>query len=460
MGTIAHILKRLDYPAPITLFIVYNTPNDLPTIEADLAALDTIQFEGGRRVCVLRASDSCSKAENLNLVLGMVMDEFVAIYDADHHADPDSLACMMDMMQAKGCDAVQGSTYIRNVASSVEQGLCQRMCHTLLARFINAELFVQHFVYFPVMEALSASGFFGGSNALWRTSVLRGYSEVREEDIDVSPRAMLNNQNIAQCIAFCAESRSGELSPSDLGSLYRQRLRWAIGWDQVTLSSLKVMWRSRISCQRKCSICFMFPVRWVLPCLSLSIGAISPILSMCYVLSDWNVSVGRARLSLSLGLGYALGSYWLIAISALLRAVQYEHPMQWFWVLFFYCAAPVYVSLNFALVVISAVKIYSGRVGSWVVTRRSSVGASGGLSEAGAHHPKGGDMKKVPSWLAMNAFATGRFNQLDDRLPAKDVPFFLFEDSQIIAERLESTSCSAGASQTPSRRSSNTNVLL
>ena len=102
MGTIAHILKRLDYPAPITLYIVYNTPTDLPAIEADLAALQPIQFEGGRRVCVLRASDSRSKAENLNLVLGMVMDEFVAIYDADHHADPDSLARMMDLLQAWG----------------------------------------------------------------------------------------------------------------------------------------------------------------------------------------------------------------------------------------------------------------------------------------------------------------------------------------------------------------------
>ena len=66
MGTIAHILKRIDYPAPITLYIVYNTPSDLPAIEADLAALEPIQFEGGRRVCVLRASDSRSKADTLN----------------------------------------------------------------------------------------------------------------------------------------------------------------------------------------------------------------------------------------------------------------------------------------------------------------------------------------------------------------------------------------------------------
>ena len=39
-------------------------------------------------------------------------------------------------------------------------------------------------------------------------------------------------------------------------------------------------------------------------------------------------------------------------------------------------------------------------------------------------------MKKVPTWLAMNSFATGRFNQLDDTLPAEDVPR---EDSQMLA---------------------------
>ena len=49
------------------------------------------------------------------------------------------------------------------------------------------------------MEALSASAFFGGSNALWRTAVLRGFTfstGVQTEDIDVSARAMLNNHNI------------------------------------------------------------------------------------------------------------------------------------------------------------------------------------------------------------------------------------------------------------------------
>ena len=67
---------------------MYNSPTDLPAIEADLAALEPIHFEGGRRVCVLRASDSRSKAENLNLVLGMVLDEFVSVCDPNPKSSP------------------------------------------------------------------------------------------------------------------------------------------------------------------------------------------------------------------------------------------------------------------------------------------------------------------------------------------------------------------------------------
>ena len=90
------------------------------------------------------------------------------------------------------------------------------------------------------------------------------------------------------------------------------------------------MWRSRISTRQKCGIFFMFPVRWVLlsnpnpnpnqvasPPLPLALRrrVICPLLSIFYALSEWNVSVGCARLPLSLGLGYALGTYWLMHIA-------------------------------------------------------------------------------------------------------------------------------------------------
>ena len=60
-----------------------------------------------------------------------------------------------------------------------------------LARAIDAEFFVTHFVYFPAMEMLASSGYFGGSNALWRTSTLASYAfdtSMLTEDVDVSAR--------------------------------------------------------------------------------------------------------------------------------------------------------------------------------------------------------------------------------------------------------------------------------
>ena len=60
----------------------------------------------------------------------------------------------------------------------------------------------QHFVYFPAMEVLASSGYFGGSNALWRTRVLASYAfdeTMLTEDVDVSARALLDGMRISFC---------------------------------------------------------------------------------------------------------------------------------------------------------------------------------------------------------------------------------------------------------------------
>ena len=44
-------------------------------------------------------------------------------------------------------------------------------------------------------------------------------------------------------IRFCPEARSGELPPATFVALYRQRLRWALGWDQVTIRHFRFIHR-------------------------------------------------------------------------------------------------------------------------------------------------------------------------------------------------------------------------
>ena len=75
----------------------------------------------------------------------------MALYDADHHPEPDSLLSLMSAMNNSSHVAIQGSTYIRNTRGSA------------LARAVDAEFFVTHFIYFPAMEVLGGTGYFGGS---------------------------------------------------------------------------------------------------------------------------------------------------------------------------------------------------------------------------------------------------------------------------------------------------------
>merc|ERR1719162_1550207 len=114
----------------------------------------------GRTLIVDRAVHSKSKAENLNFIIPSLAAEYVAIYDADHHPDSDSLALSIEHLNETCVDCVQGSTYIR-------QGCL------LLRIFIHAEFFVCYFVQLPMMQMVAGTGFFGGANGMWRASSLK-----------------------------------------------------------------------------------------------------------------------------------------------------------------------------------------------------------------------------------------------------------------------------------------------
>jgi cellulose synthase/poly-beta-1,6-N-acetylglucosamine synthase-like glycosyltransferase len=432
MGTIQHCITQLTYPGQLTLMVVYNTPTDM-AIEKDLRALESVEFELGRRVKVLRVHGSRSKAENLNVAIKQVSEPLVAIYDADHHPDAESLQILVDKLEETGADAVQGSVYIRDL----QQATC---AHTCLARFIGAEFFAQFFIFFPILEVISSTGFFGGSNALWRVSVLRDYqfsTVVQTEDIDVSARAILNNRKLA----FCPEARSGELTPADLQTLYRQRLRWLIGWDQVTLSCMKALAKKRdFSCRKAFGLFFIFPLRWLIMCMTFCAGVITPYLSLFYVITDWGFWT-RGELY------YSLITYWLVVAAAVLRAVQHDTKLTALWVLIFYLCGPLYITWTISLVIIGLVKIFSGKVGAWHVTRRANsitnlakqsdeaqptTNLAGLLGEEEdgilrSSSPSSAGMSRIPSWIAFNPFGTFRFNQMDEpldetRKPRETIP--------------------------------------
>lgn len=223
------------------------------------------------------------------------------------------------------------------------------------------------FIYFISLQFIAGTGFFGGANAVWRTASLKGekFSPLMQtEDIEFAARAILRNQRIR----FCPEARSGELAPSSLAILSKQRLRWALGWEQVTISHIGAVRRARISCHRKFGLVYMLPMRWLLAFLSVVGAMVTPLLCYIYPPSIWPLAIDFL---FTLGL---LESSLLVCCT-LLESIYHETPLQCIFVAAFMLASPLYLLIQVTLLLTSLSRMARGQTGGWVVTKRAAVSA-------------------------------------------------------------------------------------
>lgn len=358
--TVEHLLFRLKSVERLDVHLVYNTPRELP-VEAELRALAEGPMPDGRRLFVERVPGSTSKAENLNHAVPRISAKYVAIYDADHRPDPDSLALAISHLEATGVDCVQGSTYIR-AGCWLAEGLTQ------------AEFFVTYFVMLPITEALTGTGFFGGSNGIWQASSLaklRFDEQALTEDIDCFLRASLDH---GLTFSFLPESCSGELLPSSLAALWRQRLRWTMGWDQATLRHASRFWAARLPLRRRLGLYYIFVLRWLTLMIVAFVAIFNTVASLRHMVAHLAEEhlphlheprcIHRTQL-------YSSGLYAILVAFTLLRAVL--HRPGWRLpcsVILYFMALPIYVLFNAVLLSVSLLRLASGNTGKWVVTSR------------------------------------------------------------------------------------------
>jgi len=223
--TVEHFLTEVIMPGPCTVLLVYNTPDYMP-FQKTLGSWDGREGSNGAVLRVMHVEGSKSKSDNINAALARIDTELVALYDADHRPAANSLLRLKEQLERNRCDCVQGSYNILFRSSWVDF-------------FVDADFFFQY-SYFAGMFHCFGVGFFLGTNALWTTSALRELRMCNHltEDIEISLRAL----RCGMRIQFCALSESRELPPADMRSLYKQRLRWQQGGDQVFLQSLRE-WR-------------------------------------------------------------------------------------------------------------------------------------------------------------------------------------------------------------------------
>ena len=369
--TILHIITKLVYPKPFKLVVCYNTPRPLE-YEAELAKFDGRTFDSGRCVEVLKVEGSTSKAQNLNAAIKNAQTDLIAIYDADHHPDPESLMISTAHLIAHDAECVQGSTYLRRVPN-------------LLAWLIQAEFFTSHFVVQPALQVQSGTGMFGGSNAVWKTKTLKSEAfrgDVQTEDIELTTRMALRGIKIC----LCPNSRSGELPPASFKALYRQRQRWTIGWDQVSLMHKRELFVSEhISVRKRCGLVNMLLLRYLL-FITTFIVAIPFVVERQIVARVVGYTLPRELhfMDVMTLVGFVT-NFAMLAISLLHaprpRSRGGMHPLLVFvsdvlgLACFIMVFGQVYLVWNIVLLCISIKRIALKQDGGWVVTERAAAAA-------------------------------------------------------------------------------------
>jgi cellulose synthase/poly-beta-1,6-N-acetylglucosamine synthase-like glycosyltransferase/DNA-binding response OmpR family regulator len=244
---------RHDYPN-LQIVLAYNTPEPM-AVEATLRAI----AEANPRFLPLRVEGSVSKAQNVNAALARVDGEFVGIFDADHHPAPLAFRRAWRWI-ASGVDVVQGHCVVRNGADG------------LLTRLLAAEFETIYAVSHPGRARLHGFAIFGGSNGFWRRETLartRLRSFMLTEDIDSSLRLLRAGGRIVSDPGLV----STELAPNRVGALWRQRLRWAQGWSQVSLRHLPAVLRtSQLTARQRLGALHLLGWREVVPWICMQVG--------------------------------------------------------------------------------------------------------------------------------------------------------------------------------------------
>merc|ERR1712060_849314 len=218
------------------------------------------------------------------------------------------------------------------------------------------------------------SGYFSGSNALWKTASL-GSKEfsvtAQTEDVDMAIQQLLDGKRIE----FCAESRSGELAPMSCAAMWKQRLRWTIGRDETSLKHAGAFTNEgRLSCRARFGLIWTFLIRWVMTVLTVGSVYVGFPVTMYWSLTDANWGKLIAYSGFTCFVAGAVP--WLCAtleaiIQARIRGCR-QGLIQAFFV--FLVASPfgfaAFFVLNFCLQVTSFVKLGTGSVKGWEVTAR------------------------------------------------------------------------------------------
>lgn len=339
---------NIDYPNQLQILLAYNSPVILP-IEKILQEI----ADQNPRLTLLRVNNSTSKAQNVNAALEKVTGEFVGIFDADHQPAPDSFLRAWRWLST-GIDIIQGHCLVRNGSASY------------ISRMVAVEFEVIYGSSHPGRTRWHQFGIFGGSNGYWKTELLREtrmHGFMLTEDIDSSLRALEKGATILSDPGLY----SRELAPVNLPALWRQRMRWAQGWFQVSLEHFwKGLASNKFSLRQKLGLFWLLGWREIYPWISLQI---LPLITFWVIKYhgldrlDWLIPIFvlATLFTLTVGPGQTLFAYWV-------GSEEIRKHKSWYW-LYLLNSALFYTELkNIIARVAQAKQIFKEK--QWNITPR------------------------------------------------------------------------------------------
>jgi cellulose synthase/poly-beta-1,6-N-acetylglucosamine synthase-like glycosyltransferase len=243
--------------ANVNIILTFNSPpfNEKEMVLARIDDLQETYKKCGKTLTIVEVPKSRSKAENINYVIDLIEEgkidkpDFVAIYDADHLPEQNSIIRAVHLMQKKNADVLQGRCVVYNNKS-------------FLGSIIATEFDMIYIIHHKGGELVRGMGFFGGSNGVWRYHALKTVRmdhTMLTEDIDSSMRAIINH---GFKFIYSNSVVSYELCPTTLISLIKQRIRWSQGWFQVTLRHTWPMLKCNyLTCRNKFTFFIMLLYR-------------------------------------------------------------------------------------------------------------------------------------------------------------------------------------------------------
>lgn len=341
------IEKFLQAEDDLQLIVAYNTPEPVP-IEDKLQAL----AEKDPRLVVLKVPHSTSKAQNVNAAISYATGGLIAIFDADHHPEPGVFQLARRRLE-EGFVVAQGRCVVRNGATS------------MLARMVAVEFETIYGVSHPGRAVVHGFGIFGGSNGYWRAEALhstRLQGAMLTEDIDASVRLSLAGGEIVSDPGLI----STELAPTKLTVLWKQRLRWAQGWFQVTVRhGLHILGHPSLSRRQQFGMTFLLLWREAQPWLT---HLIIPLLFFRLLQEDWSAS---AILTIQLMVLYIIGVAGapVQTLFAWWNGTPRTRQRWWHYIVYTVFSAVAYQEWKNLVARVAHLREITG-VNEWVVTRR------------------------------------------------------------------------------------------